>query len=72
MDVNDDVPKFVERLSNATEKSNAITTKSAETVQTIVEILGTIAEVSSPNFTINEPVIAVCIFYIFSNVMCIE
>ncbi|XP_056619747.1 adhesion G protein-coupled receptor F5-like [Triplophysa dalaica] len=51
-----EIPKFVESLSNATEKSNSIITKSVATVQTVVDILTTIAEVSE-NIFIHKPVI---------------
>ncbi|XP_056621089.1 adhesion G protein-coupled receptor F5-like isoform X2 [Triplophysa dalaica] len=52
------IPEFMEALRNATMKNTASITGSAATVQTIVKILTTIAEIfKNKNITVNEPVI---------------
>lgn len=54
-----DIPVFVAQLSTATENNTQAITQSSANVQTIVEILVKVADVSQ-NIIINKPVMEVC------------
>uniref|UniRef100_A0A8C1GDW7 Adhesion G protein-coupled receptor F5 n=1 Tax=Cyprinus carpio TaxID=7962 RepID=A0A8C1GDW7_CYPCA len=64
----EEIPVFMANLSNATEQHNINITQSPATVQAIVDILSTIANLSKSVF-INKPVMEVCIliFFILEN-----
>ncbi|XP_073711496.1 adhesion G-protein coupled receptor F1-like [Misgurnus anguillicaudatus] len=51
----EDIPVFMTDLSNTAVQSNTVITQSADTVQTIVDILNTIASISQ-TITISQPV----------------
>lgn len=59
------IPDFVSILSKTAEQNNVQITQSAATLQTIVDILFKIANVSQ-TITIDEPVIKVCIFRLYN------
>lgn len=54
-----DIPVFVAQLSTATENNTQEITQSSANVQTIVEILVKVADLSQ-NIIINKPVMEVC------------
>ncbi|XP_065124427.2 uncharacterized protein [Paramisgurnus dabryanus] len=66
----DEIPEFMTDLSNTAVQSNTVITESADTVQTIVDILNTIASISQ-TITISQPVMKVCVCSFYGNVLLI-